>query len=104
MGEIKCAYCLNCTYKSKDLYVGGGFLNHTRVDDQPVYNIDTQEVETANAKERQQVMKDNPDIVFYDTESLRKKNEGPDIPDWHENALIDEKETMLILNHRGPDP
>ena len=64
MGTLYIARCLNCGYKTKTLSFGGGMMNFTTFDGEPVYNFATKEIEVANGKKREKIQEENPNIGF----------------------------------------
>lgn len=70
MGSIIKPICFNCRHEFPALYIGGGMMNFTTVDDRAVLNSKTQEVETANVKQREKVLEENEHLTFYDSEEL----------------------------------
>jgi hypothetical protein len=73
MGSIVKGKCYNCGYETKDLYYGGGFMNFITCCDYPVLDKITKEIIVANIMEREAVIKQNPNLVFYDEKSLSDK-------------------------------
>ena len=70
MGSIIQGSCRNCGYRTKNLYYGGGFVNFTTCCDYPVLDKDKKEVGMANIMNKEEVVKQNPNLVFYDDETL----------------------------------
>ena len=70
MGKVIKPVCHNCGYKFQELYIGGGMINSRTVDNQPVYNKETETVETANVKQREKVLAENENLTFYDSEEM----------------------------------
>lgn len=73
MGSILRARCNNCGYASESLYYGGGFRNFKTSCKYPVMNKVKEAVETANIIDKDAVLKQNPDLIFYDEESVSDK-------------------------------
>ena len=70
MGSIIKARCQNCHYQSGDLYYGGGMTNFQTVCNFPVMDKEAKICKTANIMEKEKVLKENPNLVFYDDKSL----------------------------------
>ena len=70
MGSIIKGSCQNCGYETKNLYYGGGFANFKTCCDYPVLDKDKNEVAMANIMNKEEVVKQNPNLVFYDDETL----------------------------------
>ena len=70
MGGILRARCNNCGYESKSLFYGGGYMNFKTTCKYPVLNNAEKEVQMANIMDRDNVTKQNPNLVFYDDDSL----------------------------------
>jgi len=98
MGEMYIAKCLNCGYKTGMLTLGGGMLNFDTYDGEPVCNFDTKEIEVANAKEREKIMKDNPNIAFYfHDQKLYREHDEHTIDAGEEHGIIELKDRKLYL-------
>ena len=70
MGKVIEPMCFNCRHIFPKLYIGGGMINSRTVNDQPVYNKETETVETANVKQREKVLGENENLTFYDSEEM----------------------------------
>jgi len=70
MGSIIKGSCHNCRYETTNLYYGGGFANFTTCCNYPVLDKDKNEVSMANIMEKEKVLEQNPNLVFYDDETL----------------------------------
>ena len=70
MGSIIKGSCQNCGYETKNLYYGGGFANFKTCCNYPVLDKDKNEVGMANIMNKEEVVKQNPNLVFYDDETL----------------------------------
>ena len=73
MGSIIKGTCKNCGYETKDLYYGGGFMNFTTCCDYPVLDKVKKEIKVGNIMDREEVIKQNPNLIFYDHKSLSDK-------------------------------
>jgi len=73
MGNILIAKCSNCGYNSGKLFYGGGMLNHLTYCGYPFINLDTDEIEMENIFNKENILKDNNNLIFYDSDSLIKK-------------------------------
>lgn len=80
MGLSFKAHCMQCGYTSDILDFGRGMLNFSTVDREPVINLDTNEIETANGMERENIEKEHPNIKFlYHHRNLSKDYPDPSI-------------------------
>jgi hypothetical protein len=80
MGSIIKGSCRVCGYKTKNLYYGGGFVNFTTCCDYPVLDKDKKEVGMANIMDKEKVLEQNPNLQFYDDETLSdNKSQNQDI-------------------------
>jgi hypothetical protein len=89
MGSIIKGICKNCGYETKDLYYGGGFMNFTTCCDYPVLDEKKKEIKMANIMDKEEVIKKNPNLVFYDDESLadRKLQNRENFHEWSEYKI-----------------
>ena len=62
--------CQHCGVETKTRYYGGGFANFKTCCDYPVLDKDKKEVGMANIMNKEEVVKQNPNLVFYDDETL----------------------------------
>ncbi len=83
MGSIIKGTCRNCGYKTKDLYYGGGFSNFTTCCDYPTLDKVEKEIGMANIMDRETVLRENPNLVFYDNETL-SDNKSRNQENFHE--------------------
>jgi len=74
MGTIIKGKCKNCGYETKDLFYGSGFSNLTKCCAYPVLDKSENEIKMENIMNRDEVVKQNPRLVFYDDKSLSDKN------------------------------
>ena len=66
MGTLLRGKCRNCAYETDTLLFGSGFKNLKTNCRYPVMNKITEVVDVANIMDREEVIRQNPHIVFYD--------------------------------------
>jgi len=98
MGKIYIATCFTCGYKTDLLYFGGGMADFTIYDGEPVYNFETKEIEVANGKEREKILKETPNLGFlFHNEKLYKKHQDYSIDFGDDIGVKEFKDRKLYL-------
>jgi hypothetical protein len=98
MGEMYIGKCMNCGYTTKTLNFGGGMLDFTTYDGEPVLNFGTHEIEVANGKEREKLQKEDPNIGFlFHNEKLCKKHQEYSIDYGGDIGVKEFKDRTLYL-------
>ncbi len=92
MGSIIKGICEKCGYETKDLYYGGGFANFTTCCDYPTLDKVEKELTMANIMDKKEVIKQNPNLVFYDNKALIDKDsqKGAGYEEWGEYKLYNQ--------------
>ena len=74
MGKIFIASCINCDYKTEELYLGGGMEDFKTYRGAPVINFKSKEIEVENGLEHERIEKENPNIgfLFLDDKYFKK--------------------------------
>lgn len=92
MGSILKGICINCGYETKDLYYGGGMRNFNTSCKFPVLDKVEKEIKMGNIMGRKGVVKQNPNLVFYDDRSLsdRKLQNKDNNEEWREYILYNQ--------------
>lgn len=92
MGSVIKGTCANCGYGTKDLYYGAGFRNFNTCCNYPVLDKVKREIKMGNIMAREEVIRKNPDLVFYDDEEMSEsKIQNRDCyHEWGEYRLYNE--------------
>jgi ssDNA-binding Zn-finger/Zn-ribbon topoisomerase 1 len=70
MGVIIKGQCPKCGYQTKNLYFGGGMANFQYCCNYPVLNKTRKSIELRNIMRKDEVLAEDPDILFYDDRKL----------------------------------
>ena len=92
MGSIIKGTCKNCGYETESLLYGGGMRNFKTHCKYPVLDKVEKVVKMENIMEKDEVIKQNPNLIFYDNPALRNKdlkNKGI-YHEWGEYKLYNE--------------
>jgi hypothetical protein len=90
MGLIVKAKCNHCSFTGQSLFFGAGFNNLTDHCGFPVLDREKSLIVIGNILASDQVKKDNPSYIFYDDESMCRKDLQ------HEEASIEWLEYRLF--------
>lgn len=74
MGLIIKAKCNRCSFTGQSLLFGGGFNNFAENCGFPVLDTGNNQILTGNILNRENIKSENPDYIFYDEESLCRKD------------------------------
>ncbi len=101
MGSMIKGTCKNCGYEIKNLYFGGGFSNFSTYFDYPVLDKVEKVVKIKNIMDKDKIIKQNPNIVFYDNEALMEKDSqtGENYIEWDDFKLYDQGYLCPKCNH-----
>jgi len=78
MGRILIARCCNCGYKSGTLYFGSGKYDNNEVCNFPALDSAQRKVTNGNIMEREAERLINPNLFFYDNDSLHSRKSDSD--------------------------
>jgi hypothetical protein len=74
MGLIIKAKCNHCSFTENNLFFGAGFINFTKYCGFPVLDRRSNRILIENSFAREDVKNGNPDYIFYDDESMSRKD------------------------------
>jgi hypothetical protein len=78
MGRILIARCYNCHYQSETLYFGSGRCDDNEVCSYPALDTLDFKVITANIMEKEAEQLINPNLIFFDDDSLHMRKSDYD--------------------------
>jgi hypothetical protein len=74
MGLIIKAKCHHCSFTGQSIFFGGGFSNFEEYCGFPVLNKKNNTIQVENILVRDEVKKNHSDYIFYDEESMSRKD------------------------------
>ena len=91
MGSIIKGTCKNCGYETREVFYGGGMINIRESCKFPVSDRFEKEIRTADITAKEEVVRQNPNLVFYDDTSLSdlKLQNKENYEEWGEYKLHD---------------